>query len=117
MSTGFKTNLDNMEELGDRRWGRSFLLSFYLQTQNQDAVSVLMCSTGDEGQTGTTPAPRLTPGQHLIALVKTGDLAILSLISPNDNSSNLTSSLFGVRFSCDAVDGAQGLHTLGKYHP
>lgn len=117
MSPGFKTNLDNMEELGDRRWGHSSLLSLYLQSQNQDAVSVLMCSTGDEGQTQTTPALRLTPGQHLISLVKTGDLDILSLISPSDNSSNLTSSLFGVRFSCDAVDGSQGLHMLGKYHP
>lgn len=76
-----------------------------------------MCSTGDEGQTQTTPALRLTPGQHFITLAKTRDLAILSLISLSDKGSNLTSSSFGVRFSCDAADGAQGLHTLGKYHP
>lgn len=38
----FKTNLDKVEKLGDRRWGHSSLLSFYLQSQNQDAMSVLM---------------------------------------------------------------------------
>lgn len=51
-------------------------------------------------------------GRHLTTLDDTRDLAILSFISLSDSGSDLTSfepgSLFGVCFSLDAVDGAQG---------